>query len=90
MSKVIFKYPLKVTDRQSINIPEGSKIISCQFQFGTLCLWAIVDPEMKPEVRHIEIYGTGNPTELLMDNYKFIATVQAYRGELIYHVFELL
>jgi len=40
----IWKYPLQVTDAQTIDVPEGSEALSVQVQNGTPCLWARVDP----------------------------------------------
>lgn len=58
---MIYKYPLKITDEQSVDMPTGAKILSVQMQGKTLCLWASVNPENKQSKRTICIVGTGNP-----------------------------
>lgn len=45
MNKTIYKYPLDVTDVQEIKLPVGAEILTVQAQNGTLCLWALVDPQ---------------------------------------------
>lgn len=97
--KTIYKYPLKVTDFQEIELPEGAEILSVQTQIlgsgkrlfvsdrQELCLWAMVDPDNPLVPRRIRIFGTGNPMEYEHE-LKFIGTCQMHNGALIWHVFE--
>ena len=90
---VIWKFNLKITDRQTVEMPFGANILSVQEQSGTLHLWAIVNPYAEQERRLIEIVGTGNPMADVdkEDLARFhIATVQTRGGALVWHVFELL
>lgn len=83
----IFKYPLVITDRQTVQIPKSAKILSVQYQQSTLCMWALVDTAEPLEFRTICIFGTGHEiknTAFL----KYIATVQAPTANLVWHVFE--
>lgn len=80
----IWKYELETTSDQRIKMPEDAKILTVQVQNGKPCLWAIVDTERKPEVRVIEIYGTGHPVSLRQRVY--IGTYQI--PDLVFHVFE--
>jgi hypothetical protein len=87
--KTIWKYPLEITDQQSVTMPEGAKILTAQMQGRDLCLWAIVDPDARHhEDRHIQIVGTGHLIEGLEDakQFSYIASVQM--GALVWHVFE--
>lgn len=77
----IFKYPLKLTDEQSIEIPRNHKILSVQIQMGVLCLWAAVEPEGDTVFRTFLIVGTGCD----MPEEGYIATVQD--GTLVWHIF---
>lgn len=99
MSKVIYKYPLRVVDSQLVLMPTGAKILSVQAQNGTLCMWAVVDemPEnqsnVSVEYRTFYIFGTGNsipagmPTHVVSDHKYFIGTVQM--DGFVWHVFEV-
>lgn len=90
--KTIWKYNLKTTDRQGINMPLGAEILSVGVQTEKVYLWALIDSEQKKESLHeIEIFGTGNP---IYSNKKckrkFIGTYQLMDGNFVGHVFERL
>jgi hypothetical protein len=89
MEQRIWKFELEIADIQRIDMPEGAKILSIQLQNGRLCLWALVARFASPEIREIEIIGTGNPIMPLEDGLKreFIGTVQ--QGQFVWHIFEL-
>lgn len=84
---VIWKYELEITDVQSVQMPEGAKIISVANQGGVLCLWAMVDPMQATRKRAIVIIGTGNPIRSAGKiKLKFIGT--ALIEQFVWHVFE--
>jgi len=86
--KTIWKFPLRVTDSQRIEMPRGAEILTAQTQNGQGYLWALVDPEaVDTEMRTIEIHGTGNP--ILEGNNRerrYVATFQQLA--FVWHVFE--
>ena len=84
----IWKFPLRITDLQTVSMPFGSQVLSAQFQHGVLNLWALCD-ENQPiyEGRSFHIIGTGNPMPDVEWS-KYIATVQHHDGALVWHVFE--
>ena len=87
--KRIWKYKLNPVDIQTVKMPAGSVILSCQVQDDVPCLWAKVEPELKKIERVIEIIGTGTPiSESLNIERVFIDTVQLHGGSLVFHVFE--
>lgn len=82
----IFKFLLQLTDRQIISAPYHAKFLTAQMQREHLCLWAECNPQDLHELRHIAIYGTGNP---IPDNPgTYIATVQV-NHQLVFHVYEV-
>ena len=85
--KTIYKYPLEITDRQVIEIPAGSEILSAQMQRGQLCLWVLVHTYEAPRHRDVYIFGTGNPIPQGFDRgyCLFVGTVQ--QGPLVWHIF---
>lgn len=84
----IFKYPLEVTDRQTVHLPYNSKILTVQLQHEKLQLWALVDELENLSVPiTIAIYGTGNPMPNNPGDY--ISTFQMHGGSLVFHVFDL-
>ena len=42
MSRVIWKYPLEVTDEQTLMLPRSARALSVAAQNDTLTLWALV------------------------------------------------
>ncbi len=82
---LIWKFPIQVTAWQSVMIPAGSQVLSCQFQREQLCLWALVDPEREAEERTVYVVGTGHGLPDM--SLGFIGTVQMLGGSLIFHVF---
>lgn len=86
--KTIWKYPLQVTDLQTLEIPQGAQILSAQIQSGQLTLWALVDTSNPCEKVKIEVVGTGNPIDDSFSDRKYISTVQM--GPFVWHVFQRL
>lgn len=83
----IWKFPLTVTDYQTLTMPEGAEILSVQDQDGALCLWALVDPQAPMVERLIEVFGTGHPIPTNMGiSRNYLASVQ--QGRFVWHVFE--
>ncbi len=88
-NKTIWKYTLDPVDIQTLKMPEGSVILSCQLQKVDMCIWAIVDPLRKKVERYIEVIGTeNNVNETVNVKRIFIDTVQMHGGDLVWHVFE--
>lgn len=82
----IFKYPINITDRQTINIPRNAKILCVQTQHEKPCLWAKVDSDEPLVHRMIITHGTGHPIPETTGEY--IGTYQLKSGALVFHVFE--
>jgi hypothetical protein len=84
----IWKYPLQITDNQTLLLPVGAKILAVQMQGEYPQLWALVDDMADDEeFRKIAIYGTGNP---MPDNVgEYITTFQSHGGMFVWHVFEI-
>jgi hypothetical protein len=87
MTRTIWKYPLKITDEQTIDIPEYGEILSVQVQNSDPCIWVLVNPTEETEPRVFEIFGTGHPLEVdLAVSREFIGTFQQHGG--VWHLFE--
>lgn len=86
--RTIFKYPIKVTDQQTVRMPQGAKILCVQLQFGGPCLWAEIEDSRPSEDRLIAVVGTGNPIPEAAE-LSYVGTVQQAAGHLIWHVYEV-
>lgn len=82
----IWKFGLDLKDEQMIEMPAGAIILSVQYQHGSLCLWALVDPTQTTVGRAIRIVGTGHPADDV-NAHDYIGTVQAHGGNFVWHVF---
>ena len=87
MTNRIWKWPLEVTDMQTLIMPAGAKLLDVQMQGGQCCIWALCDEYAPKEARHLAIYGTGN--QIPDDAGEYVATFQRFGGELVFHVFEV-
>ena len=84
----IWKWTLATTDKQTLNMPKGAKILTVQTQGEEAQLWALCDETAPKEPRQFVIHGTGNPMPP-GDPGTYIATYQLMGGSLVFHVFEL-
>jgi hypothetical protein len=88
MARTIWKFPLRGTFHQIVEMPEDAKIISVAEQGELICLWAEVDPNAQCRTkRGIAIYGTGRT--IPDDPGTFIGTVMLRGGALVYHIYEI-
>lgn len=85
--KTIWKFPLEITDEQTVKMPATANIIAVQFQGEQLMLWAVVDPKVTFANVVVRIVGTGNPFPDANDC-RFVGTVQ--QGPFVWHVFMAL
>ena len=84
----IFKYPLQIADRQTIEMPIGAQVFSVQVQDGIPCLWALVDTQAAKVIRTVYALGTGHDLAHMNGlTTLFISTIQLDGGSLVYHVF---
>ncbi len=83
--RTIFKYSIKLTDEQRIEMNTGAKILCVQLQGGQPCIWAEVEDPITLESVPIFIIGTGNPMPI--EATRYIGTVQQFNGGLIWHVY---
>jgi hypothetical protein len=89
MKRSIWKFPLEITDYQSVNIPTYAEILSVQVKDDIPYIYAIVNPQEETETRHFEIFGTGNPFEV-EENIKrvYIGTFFSHKDRFVWHLFE--
>lgn len=78
----IFKFRLEHL-AEEVQMPVGAQILHVHDQDGGPCIWALVDPDAKKEVRRFFIVGTGHKFD---PRWQYIGT--AHCGGLVWHVFE--
>ena len=83
--RTIYKYPLQITDFQTVKVPAGASPLTAQMQGDQLCLWAMIDTDVKETVDAVvKIFGTGNPVEL-DGEWGYMGSVQ--QSIFVWHVF---
>jgi hypothetical protein len=93
--KQIWKYrvepPMEGT-LVNIEMPADSLVLDIQVQGRDPVLWAVVDPELPKEVRTFAIFATGIdiPEFHKLAHVKTFQLVDAFRGSLVFHVFEVV
>jgi len=88
--KVIYKYPLKGSVFQTLQLPLSANILTIQEQNNELQLWAEVDYQSSESTRErqIELFYTGEPFETDLNIIRrYISTIQLSSG-IVIHVFE--
>lgn len=87
--KVIWKYPIEITDSQELSIPLGAKFISAISQGDQVVLYFLVDPgEAKSQVIELRILGTGHCyNDGYLDGFRFLETIVTHGGMLVWHIF---
>lgn len=86
MSRAVWKFPIEITDRQVLQMPHGAQIHYVAVQHEKICLWASVDTNVDLEERVIIVAGTGHA--ISDTDLRYIGTVQFYREDLVFHIFE--
>ena len=87
MPRTIWKYPLAVTEKQAVPMPDGATLRAVATQHETPVLYAEVDPNRPDNAREIYTFGTGHPipeTPAL----RYVGTYLLEGGRLVFHVYE--
>lgn len=84
MITTVWKYPLELTDVQTLEVPRGARFLSAgKDPAGQLCVWVFVELISAKITRTVRIVGTGNPTDA--NRHSFLASV--VDGPFVWHVF---
>ena len=83
----IFKYAIELTDYVEIKMPINAQILKIDVQFGTVNMWALVNPNNNMEYRYFRIIGTGHPIYDI-SNLSYIDTLKMKNDNLVFHFFE--
>lgn len=81
----IYKYPLVITDQQTVVMPKSARLLSAAVVRGEVVVYAMVDTDQPGDPRTFWIIGTGHdvPYHLYAEAItKFIGTVVVYGEQL--------
>lgn len=86
-TKRIYKYPLILMGRQTIELPHGARVLHVGVQRGVLNLWVEIDTSaVHADKRTFYVYGTGH--DIAHDVGLYIGTVLTEDQQYVWHVFE--
>ena len=83
--RTIYKYPLVITDKQTLMLPENAEVLTVAAQHGQPCIWALVDTDAELKPCEISMCGTGMPCFHTRGDY--IGTAQLLDSKMVLHVF---
>jgi hypothetical protein len=84
--KTIWKYELKIADRQEVRLPVGANALTVQLQGERPCLWVMVeDTAQRNETLLVWMHGTGHPATEAALLGRYLSTVQV--SGLVFHFF---
>jgi len=90
VKSVIYKYPIEENYPVGVYLPTGAKVINCEIQHMTICVWVIQNPDAlidtydgKPDVF---ILGTGWEIDNnILYGYNYLKTFHV--DSFVWHVF---
>lgn len=83
MNQAIWKYQLAIEDTQYVQMPRDARLLHVGEQYGTLCVWALVNPSAPLIGRFILISGTGHS----VPNGPYVGSA-VMGGAFVWHVFD--
>lgn len=86
--RTIWKYPLAITEQQTIQMPQGAKVLDVQRQGDDACLWAEVESNAPKEARIFWVFGTGHVIPEEFSPREHVGTFQLRELRLVFHVYE--
>lgn len=92
MSKVIYKYQLRMTRQQTVWMPYEAEILHVRPQKDlvsgddVITVWAAVDREKDSVDREFRIVETGGHVP---EDGKYLGTVMTDRDSLVWHIYDL-
>lgn len=88
---VIWKFPVKIEDQFSLDMPQGARVLCVQTQGDSSepFVWAEVNPDAEKESRKFRLFGTGHPMEAGEDWLEYIGTFQIRGGAIVFHLYEV-
>jgi len=84
--KTVYKYPLEVTDQQTVRLPRDHKVLCVQTQYDKPFIWALVDTQSPNFDYLFHTIATGAPADRVKSR-QYIGTYQLHDGALVFHVF---
>ena len=89
MSKIIYKYKLKVRDVQTIELPKDYQILCVGIQDEQPHMWVLIDDNKPLEEVEFHTLGTGYSIPDDVER-EYVSTYQMHGGSLVFHLFKVV
>lgn len=86
--QTIWKFPFELTDKFTIDMPKGAKVLTVQVQNEHPCIWALVNDKAPVEKRTFSLVGTGTSANHITAHWRHVGSCQLQDGALVIHLFE--
>ena len=86
----VLKYEIEIGDYFEIEMPNGAQILKAECQHNIPYLWVLADLERLSVKKTFRFAGTGHPINHRKDELQFVSTFQMEKGNLIFHIFEVI
>ena len=83
----IFKYPVKMSGRFLLEMPQGAQFLSLQVQGDHAQLWFRVDTSRPMRSYEFGVFGTGHEMTGDLAYAPHLGTFQLAEGSLVFHAF---
>jgi len=83
--RVIWKYTFGVTDKFTIIMPFGTKILYVDTQRDVPCMWVEVKLSQIATERKFKLFGTGHEVD---GELTYLGSFQLRNGDLVFHLYE--
>lgn len=82
----VWKFELRIADRQNVLMPEGWKTVRIEMQRGVVCLWAMVSSSSERRLYEFRCFGTGHSIVGPLGDH--VGSVLTEDGAFVWHYFE--
>jgi hypothetical protein len=91
MSSFIYKFPIPVSEKFTLDLPRDADIIRIDDVDGWFFAWVLLNPEEEKVPRFFECYKTGQPIETSVNALKYLGHFKMFiMQELCLYLFENL
>lgn len=85
--KVVWKYPIPAADEFTVEMPEGTEVVTVQTQRDEPMFWALLDPDVPKYLRTFRVLPTGRELPDA-EQWTYRGTFQVHDGSLVFHLME--
>ena len=82
----VFKYPIDVTDDQTIVLPPDAELLKIMVQHDVPCMWVRVDTSKAVVPWEFKLVGTGHPAPSY-ETHIYVDSFMIEDGALVFHLF---